>query len=322
MSGLQQGPVTERFARFGCLPIVKLIPVRISMRQEDQRYVADKLRERMSESQFTEIEKILEDHERWRGQCWNLIAGENIASRAVSKLLSSDLAHRYGDYEGIDLAARKYRGNRFVVQIERCCQELAQRLFGARHVDLRPLSGHIAGVAPLFALCKPHDKVLELNRECGGHRLAAKLVNCPLVQLHALSIPFDIEQFNIDVQGTLSLIERERPRIVILGSSTFLFPHPVSQLRAGLDSLDTGTILQYDGSHVLGLIAGKQFQQPLAEGADLVTSSTHKTLAGPQGGGGAHKLDPYRRGCGQSRAARTLVQSPPASDAGLVSSYA
>jgi len=231
-----------------------------------------------------DIEKIVEEHNRWRGQCWNLIASENLASLAVSRLLSTDLAQRYGDYEGIDLTARKYRGNRFIVEIETCCQGLAQTLFGARHVDMRPLSGHIAGVAPLLALCKPDDKVLELSQECGGHRLAGKLVNCPLVQIRALPIPFDVERFNIDVQETLSLIERERPRFLILGSSTFLFPHPVSELRAGLKALATDTILQYDASHVLGLIAGKRFQRPLAEGADLVTSSTHKTMGGPQGG--------------------------------------
>lgn len=233
---------------------------------------------------YQEIKLLVEQQKVWRDQCWNLIASENVASPAVEELLVSDLSHRYGDYEGIDLNARKYRGNRFVVQIEQRCQQLACSLFGAQHADLRPLSGHIAGIAPLLALCKPGDTVLELSQECGGHRLAGKMVNCPLMKLETQPIPFDEDSFNIDVQRTLELVDREKPRFVIVGSSLFLFPHPVTELRAGIDAIGSDTLLQYDGSHVLGLIAGKRFQQPLAEGADLITSSTHKTLGGPQGG--------------------------------------
>jgi glycine hydroxymethyltransferase len=238
----------------------------------------------MASPVYESIKELLEEHERWRDQCWNLIASENVTSPAVTALLSNDLSHRYGDYEGIDLNSRKYLGNRYVVQIEQACQDSARALFGAERVDLRPLSGHIAGIAPLLALCKPGDTVLELNQECGGHRLGGKTVNCPLIQLRTVPIAFDEDRFNIDVARTLDTVEREKPRFVILGSSTFLFPHPVTELRRGIDTLAAPTFLQYDASHVLGLIAGERFQRPLAEGADLITSSTHKTLGGPQGG--------------------------------------
>jgi glycine hydroxymethyltransferase len=238
----------------------------------------------MVSSAYQTIKELVEKHEKWRDQCWNLIASENITSSAVAALLSSDLAHRYGDYEGIDLNSRKYLGNRYIVQLESKCHDLAHLLFGAEHVDVRPLSGHIAGIAPLLAFCRPGDTVLELSQDCGGHRLAGKTVNCPLIQLRTLPIPFDVDRFNLDVPRTLETVERERPRVLILGSSTFLFPHPVAELRRGLDALGVGSLLQYDASHVLGLIAGKRFQKPLGEGADLITSSTHKTLGGPQGG--------------------------------------
>lgn len=238
----------------------------------------------MTSTIFRTVKKLVHEHEEWRRGCWNLIASENVTSPAVAALLSNDLSHRYGDYEGIDLNARKYHGNRYVVEIEKACQDQARALFGAEHVDLRPLSGHIAGIAPLLALAKPGDMVLELNQECGGHRLAGKMVNCPLIPLRTLPMPFDADQFNIDVEQTLRLVEREKPRFIIVGSSTFLFPHPVADLRKGIDSVGVGTLLHYDASHVLGLIAGKRFQSPLTEGADLVTSSTHKTLGGPQGG--------------------------------------
>ena len=228
--------------------------------------------------------QIICEQKEWRDKCWNLIASENITSGEVDALLVNDFSHRYGDYEGVDLDSRKYLGNRYIVQLEKECHELARTLFEAGHVDLRPLSGHIAGLAPLLALAKPGDAVLEMSQECGGHRLAGKTVNCPLIQLRALPIPFDEDRFTVDVEKTLEVVEHEKPRFIILGSSTFLFPHPVEALRNGIKALNTDSILQYDASHVLGLIAGKHFQKPLAEGADLITSSTHKTFGGPQGG--------------------------------------
>ena len=239
---------------------------------------------KLATSTLADVAELVQAHRRWRAECWNLIASENTPSEAVDRLLASGLSHRYGDYEGIDLTARKYRGNRFIVPIEQLCQDAACRLFDAKFAELRPLSGHIAGIAPMMALCKPGDAVVELDQEAGGHRLAAKMVNCPLVQLRTLKLPFDPESFNVDVTRTLELIERERPRIVILGSSCFLFPHPVAALRAGIQSLGLDTLIQFDASHVLGLVAGGVFQRPLDEGADLITSSTHKTLGGPQGG--------------------------------------
>ncbi len=228
--------------------------------------------------------EIIREQKEWRDRCWNLIASENITSTKVDALLVNDFSHRYGDYEGVDLNARKYLGNRYIVQLEQECHDLARTLFEAGEVDLRPLSGHIAGLALPLALAKPGDAVLEMSQECGGHRLAGKTVNCPLIQLRALPLPFDEDRFTVDVEQTLEVVEREKPRFIILGSSTFLFPHPVEALRRGIKAINRDVILQYDASHVLGLIAGKHFQKPLAEGADLITSSTHKTLGGPQGG--------------------------------------
>jgi len=126
------------------------------------------------ESRLQDLSKLIEAHRKWRAECWNLIASENMPSDAVDRLRASGLSHRYGDYEGIDLTARKYRGNRFIVPIEQLCQDAACRLFDAKFAELRPLSGHIAGIAPMMALCKPGDAVVELDQQAGGHRLAAK----------------------------------------------------------------------------------------------------------------------------------------------------
>jgi glycine hydroxymethyltransferase len=197
--------------------------------------------------------------------------------------LNSDLAQRYGDYTGRDLAARRYFGVRHVVELETRIAAVAAEVFGAAHVELRTLSGHVAGNAVILGLCRPGDLVLELDRESGGHRLATKLAAVPLAPLQVEFLPFEGRTFNIPVERTLELVEKRRPRLIILGASNFLFPHPVQALAKGLRGFPD-TILAYDASHVLGLMAGSHFQAPLAEGAQLFFGGTQKSLPGPQGG--------------------------------------
>jgi glycine hydroxymethyltransferase len=229
------------------------------------------------------LREKLKEETRWRSECLNLIASENVTSPLVSEMLLNDLSHRYGDYKGLDLKDRKYRGCRYVVSIEEKAHELGERLFGARFLDLRPLSGHVAGIAVVMALTEPGDSVMELD-EGGGHRLNQKLSMCSLAKLKTLPLPFDPLRYNIDLQKTEDLLRKERPRMLILGSSQFLFPHPIRQIREMIERFSPATVLLYDASHVLGLIVGGCFQQPLQEGADIVSTSTHKTLGGPQGG--------------------------------------
>ena len=229
-----------------------------------------------------EIESLLEKHNSFRENCLNLIASENIPSPMVERLLVEDLDRRYGNYSGIDLHRRSYQGNRFIAQIEELAHQLAKQLFGAAYVDLRPLSGNIAGIAAIFALGSPGDTVLEVDN---GHRYAHKLASSPLqVKLQSIQIPWDGARYNIDLNQTISLIQQHRPKLVIIGSGLFLFPQPVRELKETMRKYNPGSYLIYDAAHVMGLIAGKRFQFPLQEGADVVISSTHKTLAGPQGG--------------------------------------
>jgi glycine hydroxymethyltransferase len=229
------------------------------------------------------LAELLAAHETWRRQTINLIASENVLSPAVRAALQSDLVGRYADYTGRDLAARRYRGNRYIELIERQVTGIAQEIFGAKHVELRPISGHVAGAAVLMGLCRPGDLVLEPGRDAGGHREAGKFAATPLVPLEIQSMPFDAGRYNIDAAQATRLIEERRPRVVILGSSNFLFPHPVAEIAEAVHRLP-GCFLVYDASHVMGLLAGGRFQDPLREGADLVFGSTHKTLPGPQGG--------------------------------------
>jgi glycine hydroxymethyltransferase len=230
-----------------------------------------------------ELSQLVTHHESWRSQCLNLIASENVLSPEVHAALDSDLVHRYADYTGRDLSARHYRGNRFIVEIEREVCGLASEVFRAEHVELRPLSGHTAGIAVLMGLCRPGDAVLEIGRDGGGHRETTKFAGSDLVELDVHYLPIDPSRYNVDAEAARAQIEQLRPRVVILGSSNFLFPHPVGELRRAVDAVP-GTLLVYDASHVLGLIAAGRFQDPLTEGADVVFGSTHKTFFGPQGG--------------------------------------
>jgi glycine hydroxymethyltransferase len=237
---------------------------------------------------MTEIVKpkvldLLAEHEAWRGTTLNLIASENLISPAVRAALSNDLVGRYTDYDDRDLTSRRYQGNKFVVEIEREAEALAQQLFGASEIDLRPLSGHVAGISVILGLCEPGDAILEVGRDGGSHRMATKLVMGDAVDISAEFMPFDQSRWNIDVPAALKMIEERQPKLVILGSSAFLFPHPVREIADAVHRIP-GSALIYDASHVMGLLAGGVFQSPLEEGADVVYGSTHKTLPGPQGG--------------------------------------
>jgi glycine hydroxymethyltransferase len=228
--------------------------------------------------------QLLASHETWRSQTINLIASENALSPAVRGVLNSDLVQRYGDYSGRDLSARHYRGNRYIEQIEREAVRIAQETFKAKYVELRPISGHVAGAAVLMGLCRPGDLVLEPGRDGGGHREGAKFAASAMAPLEVNYLPIDPVRYNIDLERFAEQVQIRRPRVVILGSSNFLFPHPVEQVAGLLKTLSPETVLVYDGSHVMGFLACGGFQNPLEEGAGLVFGSTHKTLPGPQGG--------------------------------------
>jgi glycine hydroxymethyltransferase len=232
--------------------------------------------------EYEETLGLLRAHHAWRAECLNLIASENAFSPSVLGARSSDLEQRYANYLGRDRAGRTYRGTRFVEQIEDRVDRQVKRVFEAEHVELRAISGQVAGVAVVAGLARRGDRVLELTRADGGHQVAGRMLALPLFDLEVHDLAFDSRAYNVDTPRALEQIDRIRPRFVILGSSYFLFPHPIAALAAAVH--ERGGLVVYDASHVLGLIAGKRFQRPLAEGADIVFGSTHKTFPGPQGG--------------------------------------
>lgn len=176
-----------------------------------------------------------------------------------------------------------YKGTRFMDELEARGEKLACELFNADWATLRPLSGHMSDMIIVSTLTKPGGSILTVSPANGGYPgLSDQGGYPPFLNLRNLYFPFDSEKMNIDVEKSRRLIEDQKPSLVVFGQSFFLFPHPVKDL---VDSCESaGSRIAFDGSHVLGLIAGGEFQKPLAEGAELLLGSTHKSLFGPQGG--------------------------------------
>lgn len=207
-----------------------------------------------------------------------LIASENITSNTVRILLASDLSHRYA--EG-DVGNRFYQGCEYIDEIEEKAIRYAKELFEAEHVNVKPTSGVNANIAALFALTSPGDKIMALSVPDGGHISHSRFSVPSIRDLKLKNLPFDPQEMNIAVDKMVKEIREYKPKLILFGGSLFLFPHPILEAREAADEVDARIV--YDASHVLGLIAGKKFQDPLREGADVVTSSTHKTFPGPQG---------------------------------------
>jgi glycine hydroxymethyltransferase len=239
-------------------------------------------------SDYKKITRLVKEHEKWFSESLPLVASENVASRGVKEVLSSDLGQRYAEgWPG----ERVYAGCRYIDQIELCAIDLAKRLFKADFVDVRPVSGACANLAVYSALSEPNDSLMALSIPNGGHVSAAKKEFSGTAGLvHGLQIEyfaFDRATMNIDVDETkkkLMVLQAGgcKLKLVMFGGSLLLFPQPVRELSEVVK--EVGATPCYDAAHVVGLIAGGQFQDPLREGADLMTFSTHKTLFGPQGG--------------------------------------
>jgi len=228
--------------------------------------------------EIEEIMEAVEQHQELYKNALPLIASENVTSEKVRILLASDLSHRYAEGE---VGARFYQGCKYIDAIEGSAIRWARELFRAEHVNVKPVSGVNANIATLFALTSPGDRMMALSVPDGGH-ISHSAYSVPgLRGLKLERIPFDPKEMNIDIDQMERAIRETKPKLILLGASLFLFPHPIQEMLVAADEVDA--TLVYDASHVLGLIAGNKFQDPLGEGADVVTSSTHKTFPGPQG---------------------------------------
>ena len=239
--------------------------------------------------EYDRVFDLLQRHHKWFQECIPLIASENIPSPAVREALTTDFGNRYAEgWPG----ERVYAGCRFIDQVEFKCIELMKKLFNAEFADVRPISGVVANLVVYTAFTEPGDTMMALSIPAGGHiTMGKKKLGGTAGAVHGLIVeylPLDYKELTIDVDRAKSRIEKlvaegRPPKLVMFGASVFPFPHPVKDLADTVRS--AGGTVGYDAAHVAGLIGGGQFQDPLREGADVVSLSTHKTFFGPQHGG-------------------------------------
>ena len=225
------------------------------------------------------VRSLVKTHSRRFERSIPLIASENLLSPYAKELLISDLHSRYA--EGLP-GERYYEGNEQVDEVENLCLDLARRLFRCSFADVRPISGTVANLAVLKALAEPGDLVGTSRLADGAHISSAAFGAFGLRGVKPVYYAWDAERMTVDVPRTKEILRAVRPKLCLFGLSLFLFPMPIEELRPALEEI--GARGWYDGAHVLGLIAGGQFQDPLREGCTVISASTHKTLPGPQHG--------------------------------------
>ena len=207
-----------------------------------------------------------------------LIASENIVSPAVMAAMGSVLTNKYAEgYPG----KRYYGGCQFVDEVEEIARQRACQLFGAEHANVQPHSGAQANTAVYFGLLQPGDKIMGMNLSEGGHLTHGSPVNISGKYFNVVAYGVDPETGRIDYDKLIETAEREKPKLIIAGASAYPRIIDFKKFREAADAC--GAILMVDMAHIAGLVAGGLHPNPV-EYADIVTTTTHKTLRGPRGG--------------------------------------
>src|SRR5438874_3733476 len=221
-------------------------------------------------------------NEEWRGKrCLNLLAPEAPTSPTVRALLSSEIGIRAA--EGHSGAANRwFAGTQHIDEVEALCVELLKQVFQARYADHRLVASMIGNLAVYTALTEPGDVIMSIAQPFGGH--SSNRVDGPagVRGLKIVDIPFDAVELEVDLDLFRKVAPLVRPKVVALGASMTLFPFPIQAIRDIV--AEWGGYVFFDGAHQLGLVAGGQFQDPLLEGAAVMTGSAGKTFSGPQSG--------------------------------------
>ncbi len=207
-----------------------------------------------------------------------LIASENFVSRAVLEAMGSPLTNKYAEgYPG----KRYYGGCEFVDQVEQLAIDRAKRLFGAEAANVQPHSGSQANMAAYFALAKPGDTILALDLAQGGHLTHGSPVNFSGKLFKVVSYGVRKDTETVDYDQVASLAKEHRPKVIVAGFSAYPRTLDFGAFRAAADSV--GAALMVDIAHIAGLVAVGLSPSPVPH-AEIVTSTTHKTLRGPRGG--------------------------------------
>ncbi len=221
-------------------------------------------------------------NEEWRGkQCLNLLAPEAPTSPTVRMLLSAEVGTRAAEGH-IGPVNRWFAGTKHIDEIEALCVELLKQAFRAQYADHRLVASMLGNMAVYTALTEPGDVIMSITQPFGGHSSNRSDGPAGVRGLKVVDIPFDPVELTVDLDLFRKLAPLVRPKVVALGASMTLFPFPIQTMREIV--AEWGGYIFFDGAHQLGLVAGGQFQDPLREGAIVMTGSAGKTFSGPQSG--------------------------------------
>jgi glycine hydroxymethyltransferase len=209
----------------------------------------------------------------------NLNPATNTMNPRAAAMLSAGL----GERPSLGYAGDKYEmGLEAIEEVEVIAAALACEIFGAKFAETRVGSGALANLYAFMATCKPGDRVIVPPPEIGGHVTHHKDGAAGLYGVEIHSAPVDGPRYTVDLAKLSAQAKHLRPKLITIGGSLNLQPHPVAEIRAIADAV--GAHVLYDAAHMSGAIAGRAWQQPLAEGAHLMTMSTYKSLGGPPSG--------------------------------------
>jgi glycine hydroxymethyltransferase len=224
-----------------------------------------------------EIYQLIKSEERYQVESVRLIPSENYVSKAVLEATGSVLTNKYSEgYPG----RRYYQGQRYIDQVETLVIDRAKALFGAEHANVQPYSGSPANLAVYFALLKPGDGLMGLALPHGGHLTHGWDVSITGTFWRPIRYIVDRESQRIDYDAVRDLARKERPKIIVTGATAY--PRQFDFRVFGEIAKEVGAYLLADISHIAGLIVAGAHPDPVAY-ADVVTTTTHKTLRGPRG---------------------------------------
>jgi glycine hydroxymethyltransferase len=222
------------------------------------------------------IARNREIHER---ECFNLNPATNVMNPRAEAALSAGLGSR----PSLGYPGDKYEmGLEAIEEIEVIAAELCAEVFGANYAEIRVASGAMANLYGFMATCRPGDTIIAPPATIGGHvtHHAAGCAGLYGLQIH--EAPVHADGYTVDVDALRALARKVSPKLITIGGSLNLFPHPVCEVRAIADEI--GAKVMFDAAHQCGIIAGGAWPDPLKEGAHFMTMSTYKSLAGPAGG--------------------------------------
>ena len=227
-----------------------------------------------------QIEALAENnrqiHER---DCFNLNPATNVMNPRAEALLSSGIGTR----PSLGYPGDKYEmGLEAIEQIEVICAELCAEVFQAKYAEIRVPSGAIANLYAFMALCQPGDDIIVPPASIGGHVTHHQAGCAGLFGLNIHHAPVLADGYTVDVEGLAKLAQQVRPKLITIGGSLNLAPHPVQQIAEIAKGVGARTL--FDAAHQCGIIAGRAWDNPLSQGADIMTMSTYKSLGGPPAG--------------------------------------